>query len=493
MRLNTPRWRPLALSAALLTLPSLASAQSEAPAAQKAPEGPAVERRLHPQEVASSSFLWNSWNEFQENYHPIYAFDGDRRTAWVEGAKDQGKGEWLRAQVTPMEGATQVRLRLRSGYQKSKGLFRANSRPSSVTVTLAPSGQTATFPLKDAQGWQEIVIEQPAGRLEAISLKVDDVYAGRKYTDTCLSDVEIYATATTRENPAAERAHLKRIKAWKADRLKAARLFKAGQKQHVPLAPRYSLTADKALTAVDLEGCEWDDQTCRMRGLVKGMKAQLPEAPGLAPLLTRAEALLATLPGAEGAPWQLAQVVPRDKRPFPRLDHLAVSELWEALEGPMLYVDEHAQKVSGHLPLPITDRVGDLSAEGLAFFDVKGKAHVGPKGQLADAGCTDKEGVQKTLTWIHAAQVKGEKRQADAIFAAQCGGVETRGGAEAVEALELMVYDDQGRLGLLVSPHGVVHYTWRDGEGGPILTAGVRVSGDGSGVRMAEASTLAAR
>src|SRR5512132_331996 len=102
-----------------------------APAAAKP-----VERRLHSDTVEASSFLWNDWNKFVENYHPNYVADDDPATAWVEGAKGSGAGEWLRIQITPLEKTTKVRLRVRNGYQKSKDLFKANARAKQVTLRL---------------------------------------------------------------------------------------------------------------------------------------------------------------------------------------------------------------------------------------------------------------------------------------------------------------------------------------------------------------------
>src|SRR5512144_695439 len=113
-----------------------------------------VERRLHADQVTASTFLWNDWNRFQENYHPLYVSDDDPRTAWTEGAPSSGAGEWLRLAVTRMEGATRARLRIRAGYQKSTHLFKANARPKEVVFKLLPGGAEKTVTLADAEGWQ---------------------------------------------------------------------------------------------------------------------------------------------------------------------------------------------------------------------------------------------------------------------------------------------------------------------------------------------------
>src|SRR5688572_33213594 len=98
-----------------------------APAAAKP-----VERRLHSDNVDASSFLWNDWNKFVENYHPNYLADDDPVTAWVEGAKSTGAGEWVRINVTPLDNTPKVRLRIRNGNQQSKDLVKANASAKAV-------------------------------------------------------------------------------------------------------------------------------------------------------------------------------------------------------------------------------------------------------------------------------------------------------------------------------------------------------------------------
>ena len=87
---------------------------------------PAKERRLHVAAAEASSYLVNDWNKFQENYLPLYVGDDDPHTAW--SLKTEGIGEWLRVHVTPMEGATKLRMKVRNGYQKTPRLLEANSR-----------------------------------------------------------------------------------------------------------------------------------------------------------------------------------------------------------------------------------------------------------------------------------------------------------------------------------------------------------------------------
>ena len=133
---------------------------------------PPTERRLHSNDVDASSFLWNDWNRFVENYHPNDVADDDPATAWVEGSKTSGAGEQLRIRVTQLPDTTRVRLRIRNGYQNSKPLFLANARAREVTLWLLPSEVEVRATLTDRDAWQELAITQPRGPMRAVELDI---------------------------------------------------------------------------------------------------------------------------------------------------------------------------------------------------------------------------------------------------------------------------------------------------------------------------------
>ena len=190
----------------------------------------AKERRLHVASAEASSYLVNDWNKFQENYLPLYVGDDDPKTAW--SLKTEGIGEWLRVHVTQMEGATQAAdedpQRLPEVAQAVRG---ERARQGADRHAAAVEEDASTSTLTDTQGWQEIAVDQPAGPLEAVELKVKSVYAGKKYDDLCISDVQLFVTATSSDNPAFEKQRLTKIVAWKKERVAAAKLFqtKLGQ------------------------------------------------------------------------------------------------------------------------------------------------------------------------------------------------------------------------------------------------------------------------
>jgi hypothetical protein len=229
------------------SLSRLVGALALVAAAGSAAAGEPVERRLYPDTVEASSFLWGDWNRFIENYHPNYVGDDDPKTAWVEGNANSGAGEWLRLQVTPLDGTTRVRLKVRNGYQKSSALFAANARAKDVVVRLLPSKREVKATLTDTEGWQELTIAQPVGPMRAVELKVATVYEGGKYTDLCLSDVQVFATSTDADNPSFEKSKKKALLAWRAQRHRGGQGVRR-QQGRAAAAPELPGHVDRAQT-----------------------------------------------------------------------------------------------------------------------------------------------------------------------------------------------------------------------------------------------------
>ena len=213
-----------------------------------------TERRLHSDNIDASTFLWNDWNKFVENYHPNYVADDDPATAWVEGAKSSGGGEWIRIWVTALDKTSKVRVRVRNGYQKSKDLWKANARAKQVTLRLLPSKAEKQVTLTDTDGWQEIAVDQAAGPIRAVELAIGSVYEGSKYADLCISDVQVFATSEIADNPAFEKTKRAALMAWRSSRIAAAKAF-AGKKLELPLYPAYAITAKD----VETEGADRAD------------------------------------------------------------------------------------------------------------------------------------------------------------------------------------------------------------------------------------------
>ncbi len=423
-----------------------AAAASAVPAALPPLAAP-IERRLHSDNIDASSFLWNDWNKFVENYHPNYVADDDPATAWVEGAKGSGAGEWLRIQITPLDRTTKVRLHVRNGYQKSKDLFKANARAKAVTLRLLPSKIEKQVALADQDGWQDVAIEQPSGVVRAVELVVSSVYDGTKYEDLCISDVQVFATSLTPDNPAFEKSKHDTLMAWRAARLAASRRFKA-QAVELPLYPAYEIAATDAELAGggDLDGMiEAATKDAAFSREWKAALATATEVAGGLDAMTRAQV----------APVTTAKLVEADGLQIAQMRHLVGDS-----GGPGFY-DE------GALRLPMLDYVATLFADQLRMLDVKDATKISAF-LASEARC------KSDVTWVsrRAPKEQAAAPQVQAVVIGRCARIPTRGGSFNARAIELYVYDTAGRLALAVANGHIDGYRWVTDNGRPMLAGG---------------------
>jgi hypothetical protein len=448
-----------------LVVASLAGAASAAPAP--------VERRLHVASAEASSYLVNDWNKFQENYLPLYVGDDDPKTAWT--LKTEGIGEWLRVHVTPMAGASKVRLKIRNGYQKTDKLWAANSRAKGLTVVLLPSQKTVDVELTDKQGWQEIAVDQPAGALEAVELRVRSVYPGKKYDDLCLSDVQLFVTATSSENPAFEKQRLQRILDWKKDRVAAAALFKSELGKALPIASQYlrqSGAQDEAdNVTVDDKACR--DDLCWMHAKLVGF-GRSPKVEATPELAAATEAARARFAGLTAV-----RVSTRDKRPLPAVDGICTPRL-DACSEDTCYE---------HLPLPA--QMGYLNAQSLVTTEQSGLPSVDEVLDFKPAACKRREA--STFAWIARAPAAadGTPGAVRTMLLVECGLVDGREESYPRAIPQLLVYGADGALDLYAGQGFVEALTWTGDPGARKLARTTRL-GDFNVIDRFEAATAVA-
>lgn len=444
---------PLAAIAPAAAAPGRATPDAKAPPSS----GAAVERRLFSDFIEASSFLWNDWNRFQENYHPNYIADDDPATGWVEGADNSGAGSWVRLAVTPLPGTTKVRLKIRNGYQKSAALFKANARAKGVTVKLLPSGKTAKVALADKQGWQDVTIDQPDGELRAVELTVDSVFEGTKYADLVISDVQVFATSTTRDNPTFEKSKRQSLLDWRKSRMAAAKLFKAGRGEALPLYSSYRAVERKVTSEVEAA----NDR----------LGAALLDA-GFAPW--REELKIAQAVTANYDQLQRAQISPIDTTLLPEVDGFEEQDLGAAYEG---ILDDHS------LRLPMLGNVSAFFTEKLRVLDQKGDKYSDYQSGVYGGRC-------KPATWVK--RVKASEASAPdrvaALLVARCGEVESREGTSMASITQLMVFNKEGRLALVVGEGYVDAYRW---EPAGKISGGVSLQYGSSSVELVKAQVAA--
>lgn len=425
-----------------------------------------TERRLHTDNVDASSFLWNDWNKFVENYHPNYVADDDPKTAWVEGAKGSGAGEWVRFQVTPLDGTTKLRIKIRNGYQKSKELFRANARAKDVTVTLLPSKVERKLTLADKDGWQELVVEQPKGQLRAVELKVTSVYDGTKYADLCISDLQVFATSETADNPAFEKSKHAKLMQWRAARIAAAKLF-AG-KPDLPLYPAYQVTSTP--TKLDADGI---DLAAMVESAAKDpvFAKEWKDALAIAGVVTQKLDALGRV-----------QIAPRSTTKLVAVDGAHVTQIYDIATGEGPYHRTDAFR------LPMLGTVASLFADQLRVLDIKDKqtisAFEGAKGPCKD-----------TL-WAARRDTKEATgpAQVQALVLGRCAKVEGREGSWDARVLELLVFDATGKVVLVAGDGHVEGYRWATDKGRAMI-AGARslVTLDGVVIEAKQRASVATR
>lgn len=420
---------PTALAA--VTVAALAAPAAAAPA----------ERRLHSDNIEASSFLWNDWNKFVENYHPNYVADDDPVTAWVEGAKSSGAGEWLRVHVTALDKTTRVRLRVRNGYQKSKDLWKANARAKAVTVRLMPSKVEKQVVLTDTDGWQDVTVDQPSGALKSVELKIGSVYEGTKYADLCISDVQVFATSETPDNPAFEKSKLANLMGWRSSRIAAAKVF-SQKKVDLPLYPAY-----------ETKHTEQGDYEAGGRG---ALIARAMKEPGFAKEWSGPLAAAAAIEKDLGSLVR-AQIAPASQAKLIAVDGLQIPSLFEAAES--IYNTDAIR-------LPMLGTVSAMFADQLRVLDVKDKLTVA-KFEEDTSKC------KAGAAWVARTQPKeGGPARVAALALGTCAKIDGRAGPYVESTVEILVYDTAGRLVLLVGNNHVEGYRWAEDGGKPMLAGG---------------------
>lgn len=408
-----------------------------------------VERRLHVGQAEASSYDKNDWNRFEENYLPLYVADDDPVTAWTEGAEGDGPGQWLRLHHSTMKGATRVRLKIRNGYQKSPKLFAANARARKVSIKLLPGGATVERELTDSQGWQEVVVEQPSGELSGLELKIVSTFPGKKYADLCISDVQLFVTAETPDNPAYEKSVFERVKKWKSDRVAAAAAFKkAATGRPLPVAPAYQ--SDKTETTYARGECE--DFFCHAKESIARI-----DGPKLGEGERAAATLLTRELAGKLASWQPVQLV-ADAQPVPAIDGTCTPGFasceFDTCDDPQLPLE--------HKPL--------LERSGYRLLEMKEaqpiSALLGDNfGKLKE--CQRDE--PKTFTF---ASRQGADKAVRALLVVTCGLTEGREGEYPSRTEQLLVYGDDGRLRLTANRYLATSYRWEGDAAAPRIAGG---------------------
>jgi hypothetical protein len=427
-----------------------ASKVEESPAARKL-DAP-LERRLYPQKFAATSHLQNDWNKFQENYLAIYLGDDNPKTSWTEGKDDVGLGEKVSVEHTPLEDATKLRLEIRNGYQKTPRLFTRNARAKEITLQLLPSGKTSKHTLTDAEGWQSVTAEQPAGPLKGYVIEFNSVYKGSHYEDLVVSDIQTYVTALTPDNPSFETSKQKRLMDWVDGRRMAAKTFKEAAKGSIPVAASYKEKRiagsgadndgdcyDDCLLPFKRAGKKWSDDKEVFAEFAAGHKDKF-------------------------SGWKEVRISPADSRKIPQADHFMFPGSWAG--DILIYEGDYP-----NITLPSTKLISYLSAKNLKRVYVENQPLTAAKVLAGEAPGCKKKG--KDSHFFFTPKADGPLKT---LLIAVCGRYEDREGYTNGSYWQLLSYADNGELAYLADFYSAYAYTWTKKDGAPFLKEVMRTS-----------------
>lgn len=115
--------------------------------------------------------------------------DGDKNTAWVEGADGQGYGQAIRLDFNNVYLVSGIRIR--AGYQKNDDIYYKNSRPKEISVEYS-DGTSEIFRLEDAGQTEQILMLPHPVETSMVNIIIESVYPGGKYEDTCISEIAFF-------------------------------------------------------------------------------------------------------------------------------------------------------------------------------------------------------------------------------------------------------------------------------------------------------------
>lgn len=146
--------------------------------------------QIVPQSVTASSYL----NEKHLIHYPENTIDGIIETAWSDGnTRKTGIGEWLLFRFDrPVKLEA---MKIINGYSRTSktygDLYELNSVPTNFTIHYS-TGQEDQVWLKYQKEWQDVFLSKGASGVTWVKLIITDEIHGRRWKDTCISEIEFY-------------------------------------------------------------------------------------------------------------------------------------------------------------------------------------------------------------------------------------------------------------------------------------------------------------
>ena len=125
--------------------------------------------------------------------------DGDLKSAW--NSYDRISGEWLEISTANGEAYQIAGFRIASGYWKNSDVYKNNAKPKLLDV-YCDDTYAGSFKLKDERDYQTFWFDAPMSA-SRVRFVVEEGYAGKKYDDCCVTEIELLGPKGMQLNSAA--------------------------------------------------------------------------------------------------------------------------------------------------------------------------------------------------------------------------------------------------------------------------------------------------
>lgn len=141
---------------------------------------------LRPDRITASSF----YSRRHERHPPEDAFDGRLETAWNDGVRGSGRGEWIEAQFDTAHHFDLITFS--TGFDhvttRSEDLFSANAHLRTATISI--DGRAVhTINIAHDQRQATVDLGRTLGR--TVRITATDVWNGSRWQDVCLSEITL--------------------------------------------------------------------------------------------------------------------------------------------------------------------------------------------------------------------------------------------------------------------------------------------------------------
>lgn len=152
---------------------------------------PPVIEEAPPQEATPPVFTWVSASSSLDGYASNLTIDGKLETAWLEGIKGNGIGEWI--MYSSESEQTVSSITIYNGYLKNDKVYINNGRIKKFSLEFS-DGEIITKDISkvnfsDAKNGYTVELENPKVTT-FVKLTILDAFQGSYYTDTGISEID---------------------------------------------------------------------------------------------------------------------------------------------------------------------------------------------------------------------------------------------------------------------------------------------------------------